>query len=205
MLICFGGVVVNNSHHRSSKVLRLMLFISFTAVAIRYCSRGWTRFCRCYHVLPILIAVAQFHSPTFEAYLLRREWNVAANRFLNKVSECSRQCARAGVLRATLFWLRFSKFSFFRLPGAQQAEEVFSIVKHIPFSSNDPTYKTISDRLLSFNPGIDLGVGMGVKIAETDTIKFRFESTCGNGNCSDNKHMFTLDLDLDKRVDKFSK
>lgn len=50
---------------------------------------------------------------------------------------------------------------------------------------------------------VDLRVGMGVKIAETDTLKLRFESTCGNGNCSDNRHMVTLDIDLDKLADKF--
>ncbi len=52
---------------------------------------------------------------------------------------------------------------------------------------------------------IDLRVGGGLKIAETDTIKFRFESTCGNGNCSDNQHMFTIDVDLDKLVKKLGK
>ena len=52
---------------------------------------------------------------------------------------------------------------------------------------------------------VDLRVGMGLKFAETDTVKFRFESTCGNGNCSDNQHMFTIDVDLDKLVNKFTK
>lgn len=116
MLICLGGVVVNNSLHRFSKFLRLMLFKSFTAVTIRYCSRDWTRFCRCYHVQPILIAVAQFYNPISEVYLSPREWNVVANRFLNKVSGYSRRFARAGVLLATLFWLSSLRLSFFRLP-----------------------------------------------------------------------------------------
>jgi hypothetical protein len=52
---------------------------------------------------------------------------------------------------------------------------------------------------------IDKRIGMGVKIAETDAIKLRFESTCGNANCSDNRNMFTLDIDLDKLVNTFAK
>lgn len=52
---------------------------------------------------------------------------------------------------------------------------------------------------------VDLRVGLGVKIAETDIIKLRFESTCGNTNCSDNRNMMTLDIDLNKLVNIFTK
>lgn len=51
--------------------------------------------------------------------------------------------------------------------------------------------------MLKLTEKVDLGVGLGMKIAETDNMKIRFEYTCKNGNCSDNQYMVTMDLDLD--------
>lgn len=51
----------------------------------------------------------------------------------------------------------------------------------------------------------DLGFGVGMKIAETDSVRLRFESTCKNRDCSDNQHMVTVDIDLDKLVNKFQR
>ncbi len=52
---------------------------------------------------------------------------------------------------------------------------------------------------------VDLRAGLGLKVAETNTVKLRFEATCGNKHCSDGQYMMTLDIDLDKLADKFRK